>query len=223
MLSPLESKHIAEQSLSLQERLKRISQLDIKKAGEPSRASKDRRTKWLELAFRGNHISFQKRLEIAGLNDDDIDFVLTDNLGWLDETPKWLGTLNEILHGVAANYLKEVIFETGIAFTSSYLLTAFKGIYNGANWLFRGPFDHVIVAWRREVQRQSDMAISKVIQRERKEAVTVAHRLPLPRIGDGRVTIEERAAAVPPRGLHGHVAVLRRGLRVVVDVSVARA
>ena len=58
MLSPLESKHIAEKSLSLQERLKRISQLDIKKAGEPSRASKDRRTKWLELAFRGNHISF---------------------------------------------------------------------------------------------------------------------------------------------------------------------
>ena len=92
MLSPLESKHIAEQSLSLQERLKRISQLDIKKAGEPSRASKDRRTKWLELAFRGNHISFQKRLEIAGLNDDDIHFVLSDNLGWLDETPKWLET-----------------------------------------------------------------------------------------------------------------------------------
>ena len=100
MLSPLESRHIAEQSLSLQERLKQVSQLDIRKAGGSSKISKARRAKWLELAFRGNHASFQKRLEITGVNDDDIHFVLADNLRWLDETPEWLGTLNEILEAI---------------------------------------------------------------------------------------------------------------------------
>ena len=100
MLSPLEARHIAEQSLSLQERLKQVSQLDIGKAGGSSKISKARRAKWLELAFRGNNASFQKRLEITGVNDDDIHFVLADNLRWLDETPEWLGTLNEILEAI---------------------------------------------------------------------------------------------------------------------------
>ncbi|MBO68797.1 MAG: hypothetical protein CL398_10870 [Acidiferrobacteraceae bacterium] len=100
MLSLLESRHIAVQSLSLQERLRRTSQLDRKSVGRPSKTTIARRAKWLELAFNGNHMSFQQRLAAAGLKDDDIDTVLTDNLVWLDETPKWLGTLNEILEAI---------------------------------------------------------------------------------------------------------------------------
>ena len=74
MLSLLESRHIAEESLSLQERLRRISHLDKEGVDRPSKTSIARRAKWLELAFNGSNISFQKRLAVAGLDDDDINF-----------------------------------------------------------------------------------------------------------------------------------------------------
>ncbi|CAD7951515.1 unnamed protein product [Amoebophrya sp. A120] len=65
-----------------------------------------------------------------------------------------LGTTKEILTMLKRSYLKNILYETGVAFASSYLLTAYKGVYNGLQWFFRAPYDHIVVAYRKELERR---------------------------------------------------------------------
>jgi hypothetical protein len=73
-----------------------------------------------------------------------------------------VGSYHSIMSSVATSYLREVTFRTGIAFTLSYALTILKGIYMALLWLVRGPFDHVLVAWKREHERHSSAVAQRI-------------------------------------------------------------
>jgi len=73
-----------------------------------------------------------------------------------------VGTHTSIIGGIAEAYVREVTFRTGIAFTLSYALTIVKGIYVAVLWLARGPFDHILVAWKREQERHTNAVAQRV-------------------------------------------------------------
>eukprot|EP00392_Amoebophrya_sp_AT5.2_P010257 g10314.t1 len=72
--------------------------------------------------------------------------------------------------------------ETATAFASSYLLTAAKGVYNGGSWLFRGPFDHLIVARSKELDRLT-VARAAFVQKHVREVDAEIARCTLTNLG----------------------------------------
>jgi len=64
-----------------------------------------------------------------------------------------VGTKSDIWSSLTAAVGSEVFYEAGLAFTTSYLLTVFKGIYSGAQWMVRAPYDHVLLAEKMHSER----------------------------------------------------------------------
>eukprot|EP00397_Hematodinium_sp_SG-2012_P000009 GEMP01000009.1.p1 GENE.GEMP01000009.1~~GEMP01000009.1.p1 ORF type:complete len:5179 (+),score=1153.32 GEMP01000009.1:581-16117(+) len=62
-----------------------------------------------------------------------------------------IGSAGSIFSNFCVEYKRRAILRIGYGFISSYPGIAIKGILEGGWWLFRGPFDHISLAYKREL------------------------------------------------------------------------